>query len=536
MKRIVSILLCISMLFSLLALTSCHGKAAIPEFEIPESIDMNKEYNIVFWAKNENHKEQQEVYRAAVEAFEALYPNVHITMKMYADYNLIYRDVITNIGTGTTPNVCITYPDHIATYNTGDNIVAPLEELMSDEKYGLGGSEILFDGVNRDEIVEVFLSEGKIAGTQYAIPFMRSTEACYVNVDLLHALGYELPETLTWDFIFEVSRAAMTPVSLDENGNNVYINGQTLMLPFIYKSVDNMMIQYLEQAGAEYSTEDGEILFFNETSEAFLADIAENATLKAFTTFNIDGYPGNYLNRGQCIFAVDSTAGATWMGANAPHLEVSEENIVDFEMAVVGIPQVDPENPKMISQGPSICVFNTADREEVVISWIFAQFLLTNEIQISYSQTEGYLPVTTKAHSSEEYQSYLAMADEMSVESEYYYAKIIASELLLKNLDNIFVTPVFNGSTSVRNAAGEMINSVVRATRRGAATDAEAIRQMYEKVATQYHLNQINVKDNISDLGAMPGESVALLVTIGTVWLGIGTAVLVPYIIKRKDR
>ena len=41
-------------------------------------------------------------------------------MRLYTDYGEIYNDVITNIATDTTPNVCITYPDHIATYLTGE--------------------------------------------------------------------------------------------------------------------------------------------------------------------------------------------------------------------------------------------------------------------------------------------------------------------------------------------------------------------------------------------------------------------------------
>ena len=35
-------------------------------------------------------------------------------------------------------------------------------------------------------------------------PIMRSTEACYINKTYVEALGYTLPETLTWDFIWEV--------------------------------------------------------------------------------------------------------------------------------------------------------------------------------------------------------------------------------------------------------------------------------------------------------------------------------------------
>ena len=100
---------------------------------------------------------QTDIYRRAIEEFQDLYPNITVTLRLYTDYGDIYNDVITNISTGTTPNVCITYPDHIATYLTGDNVVVPLDELLTDPAYGLGvGSEVRFDAPAKEEIVPQF--------------------------------------------------------------------------------------------------------------------------------------------------------------------------------------------------------------------------------------------------------------------------------------------------------------------------------------------------------------------------------------------
>ena len=84
------------------------------------------------------------------------------------------------------------------------------------------------------------------------------------------------------------------------------------------------------------------------------------------------------------------------MGSNAPLSDISEEAVVEFETVVMPIPQFDTTNPKMISQGPSVCIFNKADAGEVLASWLFTQYLLTNNVQIAYAQTEGYVPVTKK--------------------------------------------------------------------------------------------------------------------------------------------
>ena len=256
MKKIIFLLL----LATILSLTSCHGAKHRDAFTIPESFDTSKSYEISFWAKNDTNQTQVNIYKKAIEDFEAIYPNIKVNLRLYTDYGRIYQDVLTNIATGTTPNVCITYPDHIATYMTGENNVVPLTALFEDEKYGLGGSEVAFDAPTKDEIIPKFLEECKLGTDYYAVPYMRSTEACYVNKTYVEKLGYTLPETLTWDFVWEVSEAAMAK---DEDGNFI-VNGQNVLIPFIYKSTDNMMIQMLRQKGAGYSTEAGEIEIFND--------------------------------------------------------------------------------------------------------------------------------------------------------------------------------------------------------------------------------------------------------------------------------
>ncbi|MBQ2765883.1 MAG: extracellular solute-binding protein, partial [Clostridia bacterium] len=439
MKKKLSLI--IAILTVLPILVSCHGAKETTAFSLPEEFDVTRDYEITFWAKNDTNMTQVGIYKDAIADFEAIYPNITVNLRLYTDYGKIYQDVLTNIATGTTPNVCITYPDHIATYMTGENTVVPLTDLFSDVKYGLGGSEIKFNAPTKDEIIPKFLEECKLGGEYYAVPYMRSTEACYVNKTYVEALGYSLPDVLTWDFVWEVSEAAMAK---DENGN-FKINGQKTLIPFIYKSTDNMMISMLKQLDAGYSTSRGEILLFNDTTKGLLKTVTEHTKTGAFSTFKNSGYPANFLNAGQCIFAIDSTAGATWMGSDAPLIYISEENLVDFETVVLPIPQFDTNNPQMISQGPSMCIFNKEDKQEVLASWLFMQYMLTNEVQIAYSQTEGYVPVTSKAQESAEYTDYLSRSGE---DNDFYYnIKIDAAKLLIDNTDNTFTTPVFNGST-----------------------------------------------------------------------------------------
>ena len=172
MKRILALVLALLLVCSL---AGCHGSLAEQTeqsqeqlhtaFAVPASFDTGKRYEITFWAKNDTNLTQVAIYKQAIADFEALYPNITVNLRLYTDYGKIYNDVITNIATDTTPNVCITYPDHIATYLTGADTVTALDALMDDPRYGLGGKELRFDSPTRQEIIPEFLEECAIDGS-----------------------------------------------------------------------------------------------------------------------------------------------------------------------------------------------------------------------------------------------------------------------------------------------------------------------------------------------------------------------------------
>jgi len=201
---------------------------------------------------------------------------------------------------------------------------------------------------------------------------------------------------------------------------------------------------------------------------------------------------------------------------------------------VMPIPQFDEKNPVMISQGPSLCIFNKEDSGEVMASWLFVQYLLSNDTQIAYAQTEGYVPVTTKAQQSSEYQEYLSRSGE---DNELYYnVKIDAAKMLLDNVENTFTTAVFNGSTSLRNAAGEMIEKVAKSIRRKEKVDDRYITRLFADVRSLYRLDQVEASASKTKLGPLPPLSIALLCALAVIWVGIASYVLIPKILKTKNK
>ena len=143
-------------LSSVTLLTGCHGAKEQSAFSIPEEFDTSRTMKSPSGPKTTQTKPRRKSIKKAISDFEALYPNITVDLRLYTDYGKIYNDVITNIATSTTPNVCITYPDHIATYLTGNDTVVPLDDLMADESYGLGGDKLEFASVKKMRSFPVF--------------------------------------------------------------------------------------------------------------------------------------------------------------------------------------------------------------------------------------------------------------------------------------------------------------------------------------------------------------------------------------------
>ena len=209
------------------------------------------------------------------------------------------------------------------------------------------------------------------------------------------------------------------------------------------------------------------------------------------------------------------------MGSGAPLSDIAEEKKVSFETAVMTVPQYDISDQKMISQGPSICIFNKDDPQEVLASWLFAQYMLSDEVQIAYAQTEGYVPVTSRARESGSYREYLDSAGADG--AEHYDIKIKATQLLLEHTADTFVTPVFNGSASLRQAAGEMIEDITKSVRRKKTVDDAYIDQLYADMTSLYRLDQTAAggRADTESFGPLPAASRALLVGLGAAWVCI---------------
>ena len=121
-------------------------------------------------------------------------------------------------------------------------------------------------------------------------------------------------------------------------------------------------------------------------------------------------------------------------------------------MGIATIPQVDAANPKVISQGPSLCIFKKSNPQEVVASWLFVKFLTTNiNFQAEFSMASGYVPVLKSVAENEVYAQFLANADGGDQISA------LSAKICMEQAHAYYTSPAFNGSSVARDQVASLL-------------------------------------------------------------------------------
>ena len=457
MKKIVSLLLVAVMLFGVMGvLAGCNngGSKVAPDFVMPEGgFDTTKPVTIVFY--HQMGAALQEILNAAIEDFNKIYPNITVEHKTYGDYNGVRDQIKTEISVGDQPNIAYCYPDHVALYNVA-GAVQTLDVLISDPTYGFTAEQIA-------DFIPAYYNEGKAFGDgkMYTLPISKSTEVLYYNKTFFDKWGLEVPTT--WD---EMEAVCKRIKEIDPT-----------CIPLGYDSESNWFITMCEQYGSEYTSVDGEnFRFDNETNRKFVKRFQEWYEQKLVTTEELSGgytsnlFTGKTEGGTRCYMCIGSTGGATYQ-------QPSQTNgVFEFEVGITSIPQVNPEKPKVISQGPSICIFKNEDPQEVLATWLFAKFLTTDvTFQASVSMNNGYAPVIQSVKENEIYANFLAGYSTTNIQA---YAVKVA----LEQADAYYVSPAFNGSSVARDQVGLLMQKCMALT--GGDIDA-AIKKAFEDAVSE---------------------------------------------------
>ncbi len=376
--------------------------------------------------------------------FNKMYPNITIEHTQVGGYDDVRDQIKTELTAGNQPNIAYCYPDHVALYNITKKVV-PLDNFIESKipvVDALGNETIL--GLTDEQIADFitgFYNEGTAfdaAKTMYTLPMSKSTEVLYYNKTFFDQHNLKVPTT--WD---EMEALCAQIKAIDPN-----------CIPLGYDSEANWFITMTEQYGSPYtSTERGKnFQFNNDQNKAFVKEFRSWYEAGYFTTQEIYGAytSGLFVNQDastpRSYMSIGSSAGATHQRPAATN------NGYAFEVGVASIPQVNPANPKVISQGPSLCIFDSDNKQEVVASWLFVEFLTTNaEFQAAFSMTSGYMPVIKSVNDIPVYADYIANADGGD--------NVTALSIKVSNeqANAYYVSPAFNGSSAARDQVGALM-------------------------------------------------------------------------------
>ena len=446
-RRIVAAALFVVMLMGMLA--ACGGGTNEPatsvggNFVVPEGGYDGSAVTISFY--NTMGSNLTPVLNAYIAEFNKLFPNITVESVNVGGYDDVRDQISTEITEGNQPNIAYCYPDHVARYNLA-KAVTTLDALIASEievKHADGTTEVL--GLTEAQIadfIEGYYNEGKQFGDglMYTLPLSKSTEVLYYNKTFFEANNIAVPTT--WDELEQVCAQikAIDPKSI----------------PLGYDSESNWFITMCEQYQSPYTSATGDhFLFDNEQNRAFVKEFNEWFSKGYVTTQTLyGGYTsGLFVSQEgtKSYMSIGSSAGATHQrpAANA-------DGSYPFDVGITTIPQVDASNPKVISQGPSLCIFQKSNPQEVIASWLFVKFLTTNvNFQAEFSMASGYVPVLKSVSEIPAYADFVANADGGN------NIAALSAKVCLQQEKAYYTSPAFNGSSEARSQVGALISKCI---------------------------------------------------------------------------
>ena len=462
MKKRLMTTLALSFMF-LATLSGC-SKKGLPPFEMPENGYDGSEVTITFYhAMGQDLQGKLNTY---IEKFSKIHPNIIINEQYVGNYDAVRDQLVNEIAIGEGSNVAYCYPDHVALYNKANKVVT-LDQFINDTKeYSYVDSEgntisytFGLTDEQKNDFVEPYYNEGKTYGDGlvYSLPFAKSTEVLYYNDTFFKEHNLSVPTT--WDEMWRLCREIK---KIDSN-----------CIPLGYDSDSNLFITMCEQLGTGYTSDDSNehFIFNNDKNKAWLKELKGYYDEGLFITKGLSGTYTSSLftaaaKQGEqcCYMCIGSSAGASYQNPDK-----DSEGKYPFNVEIAPIPQHDVNNPKAIQQGPSICLFNNKDPQQVCASWLFMKFLCTSkEMQADMSKINGYTPILKSVSDIPVYAKWISDGKDIQAK---------ATKVCIETRDSNFISPSFVGSSKARDQVGDALDAILS----GTETIDEALQKAYDE-------------------------------------------------------
>ncbi len=406
-----------------------------------------------------------------ISAFNELEPNITVNnVKQSGGYDDLKTKTIQGFPTNNYPDIVVAYPDHVAEY-LDYNKAVDMTPYIDNATYG-------WTAEDKADVLPSFQTEGtqySIPGT-YSLPLAKSTEAMFYNEDVLIGLDLSSVDStinngspltasyinsLTWEELFNKLCPAIVAydAALPEGEKIIKVgtgDGETATYHAVmgYDSDDNLFITLAEQYGYDYTAIDpvtgvGQILFNNDDMKGLMKVFNQAYKDGYFITKGSAGnnYVNTYFTEQKVLFSIGSTGGVKY--------QISDDN--PMNVGVARIPQAEGRDPKLINQGPSVCMLNHNDENRILASWLFYKFLTNEENSLYWSLETGYMPIRYSGYESDDYLDYA----DASQYPEKSLERLTANNAAYVGTvtDYLFTSPVFKGSSSARQAAASVMTT-----------------------------------------------------------------------------
>lgn len=455
MKKFLTLIV---MLIALVCVTSCGGQGVPEDNDIIDSgnIDTSKKIEISFY--HAMGQQKQAVMESIATKYSAAMKkqygvDVVVNFSNQGNYDTLRKTIAASIAAGDQPTVAQTYPDHVSLYLEGE-AVRSLDDFLTHPEYGLEGSEEDSYGY-----VDTYWAEGRIYdkdGTLYSIPFNKSTEVLFYNIELFEKYDWEAPKT--WDDVIEICEAwKMTPEYEKITSKGTKTAGMGI------DSEANFFITLIQQWGGEYTGFDsngkGQYLFNNDRAKAalnWLVDQFNEGNLATATHFGTD-YCSDAFTAQQIPMTIGSSAGVTY----------NVDDTGAFTTGVAPYPQMAgaAEDEKyVIQQGTNVTLFKCEDPQEELFGWLFIKFLTNYESSLEWTLETSYYPIRKDVIASKEYQDYVSQMEYDSAgNGKYVYdpEKEVCIVGLIQQQQYYYTSEAFPGSASARDEATLIIQEIL---------------------------------------------------------------------------
>lgn len=346
-----------------LTLAACGNSNNEGETEAADIVtELPEETTVTFW--HAMNGAQEEALTKLTEDFMAENPNVKVELQNQSSYPDLQAKVNSTLPSPKDlPTITQAYPGWL--WNAAqDSMLVDLDPYIDNDSIGWGDQEA---------IRQPLLDGARINDVQYGIPFNKSTEMLFYNVDMFEEYDVEVPTNME-------ELAAVSKEIYEKSNGSVVGAG--------FDSLNNYYTIGMKNQGVDF---DKDLQFDSAESKEVINYYAEGIKEGYFRVAGSDAYLSGPFANEQVAMFIGSIAGEGY---------TAKDTEGKFAYATAARP--DAIN---LQQGTDVYMFDNATAEQRTAAFLYLKYLSTPESQLHWAVSTGYMPTLDSVLHSDEYKN-----------------------------------------------------------------------------------------------------------------------------------